>query len=143
MSKTLHPYYLQQMGIETWLVRHPVAQTIKLMIVGEALDVNQLFSKMLNSIGLSSEDVCLKSSLSPDLPQEIKKNPPQLLLALGSAVQFLLHQPLHTLRGKIHDYNGIPLIVSYHPTELLQHPADKKYAYQDLLRVQQIFTQLA
>ena len=40
MPQTLHPYYLQQMGIETWNIRKPQTQTIKLMVIGEALEAN-------------------------------------------------------------------------------------------------------
>ena len=150
MSKTLHPYYLQQMGIETWVVRQPLTQSIKLMIIGDALDDDKqamsLFNKMLASIGLTSEDVSISGILSDALKQKIITHPPQLLLAIGNAAIKSLNkeiQPLYTLRSKTHHYHGVPLIVSYHPADLLQHPADKKFAYQDLLRIQHILTQSA
>ena len=133
------------MGIETWLIRKPELTRIKLMVVGEALETSDLFSKMLKSIELLPEDVTIKSSLSVDIIQQITNNPPQLLLALGNtATQALLNktQPLNELRCKMHDYYGIPLIVSYHPTDLLRHPTDKKNAWQDLSCIQQMLTQL-
>ena len=37
-----------------------------------------------------------------------------------------------TLRGKGHDYQGIPLIVTYHPDYLLRAPLEKAKAWQDL-----------
>jgi len=148
MPKTLHPYYLQQMGIESWVVRKPHGQNVKLWVIGEALDINKqaqgLFNKMLSSIGLLPEDIRIKSTLSDHLLQEIRTNPPQLLLAMGNdAIQFLLNdaQDSSNLRGKIHTYHNTPLIVSYHPIDLLQHPIDKKQAYQDLLFIQQILAQ--
>ena len=144
MPKTLHPYYLQQMGIETWVIRKNKAQTMKLMVICDDLDTGGLFSKMMNSIGLAVEDVCTKSCLSSTILEEITLNPPQLLLALGdTAIPSLLNhsQPLNTLRSKLHDYHGTPLIFSYHPVHLLTNPIDKKNAYQDLLLVQQILTQ--
>jgi len=148
MSKTLHPYYLQQMGIESWTVRKPHVQNIKLWVIGEALDINKqarsLFNKMLGSIGLLPEDICLKSTFTDSLIQELYINPPQLLLAIGNvAIKFLLNdaQQPNSLRGKIHTYQNTPLVVSYHPIDLLQHPIDKKQAYQDLLFIQQILAQ--
>lgn len=115
------------------------------MVVGEALEGSDLFSNMLKSIGLLPEDLTVKSSRSVDIIQQVINNPPQLLLALGdAATQALLNknQPLNELRGKTHDYYGIPLVVSYHPKDLLGHPTDKKNAWQDWLRIQQILTQL-
>jgi DNA polymerase len=43
------------------------------------------------------------------------------------------------LRGKLHDYRGIPLLVTYHPAYLLRSPMEKAKTWQDLcfaLRVQ-------
>jgi uracil-DNA glycosylase family 4 len=39
---------------------------------------------------------------------------------------------LASLRGTVHDYRGIPLIITYHPAYLLRTPADKAKAWQDL-----------
>jgi DNA polymerase len=36
------------------------------------------------------------------------------------------------LRGKLHDYRGIPLIVTYHPAYLLRTPSEKAKVWQDL-----------
>ena len=37
------------------------------------------------------------------------------------------------MRGKIHRYRGIPLIVTYHPAYLLRNLTDKAKAWEDLL----------
>jgi DNA polymerase len=39
---------------------------------------------------------------------------------------------LSSLRGSVHDYQGIPLIITYHPAYLLRTPADKARAWEDL-----------
>jgi DNA polymerase len=39
---------------------------------------------------------------------------------------------LGSLRGTLHDYHGIPLIVTYHPAYLLRSPTEKAKAWQDL-----------
>lgn len=50
----------------------------------------------------------------------------------GSPLQGLGKETLASLRGTVHDYQGIPLIVTYHPAYLLRTPADKAKAWQDL-----------
>ena len=37
-----------------------------------------------------------------------------------------------SLRGRVHTYEGVPVIVTYHPTYLLRTPADKFKAWEDL-----------
>ena len=38
-----------------------------------------------------------------------------------------------SLRGRVHRYQGVPLIVTYHPAYLLRNLADKAKAWEDLL----------
>jgi DNA polymerase len=37
------------------------------------------------------------------------------------------------LRGTVHDFQGVPVVVTYHPTNLLRTPADKAKAWADLV----------
>jgi len=60
---------------------------------------------------------------------------PSLILVLGRiAAQNLLKvdSPLGRMRGKSWDWNGIPVVVTYHPAYLLRNPADKRKTWQDL-----------
>ena len=60
---------------------------------------------------------------------------PRIILALGRfAVQSLLGsaEPIGRLRGRVHHYQGVPVIVSYHPAYLLRALPDKAKAWQDL-----------
>lgn len=66
---------------------------------------------------------------------------PKVILALGRfAAHTLLQQsvpdvasiPLGKLRGQIYRYQGIPVVVTYHPTNLLRTPLDKARAWADL-----------
>jgi DNA polymerase len=60
---------------------------------------------------------------------------PELLVALGRvAVQTLLRTttPIGKLRGRWHEYEGIPLMPTFHPAYLLRNPADKRLAWEDL-----------
>ena len=61
---------------------------------------------------------------------------PTLILALGRfAAQTLLQteQSISRLRGQLHHYQGIPLIVTFHPAYLLRNLPDKAKAWQDLV----------
>ena len=60
---------------------------------------------------------------------------PELVMALGlSAARALLktNSSLGSLRGEVHDYRGIPLVATYHPSALLRYPANKRQAWQDI-----------
>ena len=75
----------------------------------------------------------------PYLERQIELIRPKLIVALGRfAAQTLLltDTPISRLRGKLHEYHGVPLIVTYHPAYLLRTPADKARAWEDLLLAQ-------
>ena len=60
---------------------------------------------------------------------------PRINLAMGAfAVKSLLRstEPVGKLRGRVHHYQGVPLIVTYHPAYLLRNPAEKARAWDDL-----------
>lgn len=60
---------------------------------------------------------------------------PRVVLALGlQAARRLtgLAEPLGRLRGRVHSWRGLPVVVSYHPAYLLRSPADKAGAWDDL-----------
>lgn len=72
----------------------------------------------------------------PFLMRQIALVQPRLILAMGRfAVQALLRTelPIGKLRGRVHRYQGVPLVVTYHPAYLLRNPADKARAWDDLL----------
>jgi DNA polymerase len=71
----------------------------------------------------------------PYLQRQIALIKPKLIVALGkTAATALLGRDatLGSLRGALHDYQGVPLIVTYHPAYLLRSPAEKAKAWQDL-----------
>ncbi|MBV8680003.1 MAG: uracil-DNA glycosylase [Aquitalea sp.] len=80
------------------------------------------------------------------LIQQIKHVQPTLILALGRfAVQTLLQteQSIGRLRGQLHQYQGIPLIATYHPAYLLRNLPDKAKAWQDMVLAKQQFARLS
>jgi DNA polymerase len=73
---------------------------------------------------------------TPHLLQQIELIKPKLILAMGRfAAQTLLRSDasIASLRGRLHRYAGVPLIVTYHPAYLLRTLEDKAKAWEDLL----------
>jgi DNA polymerase len=72
----------------------------------------------------------------PYLERQIALLEPKLIVALGkSAASLLLRTDatIASLRGRVHRYGGLPLIVTYHPAYLLRTLPDKAKAWEDLL----------
>ena len=118
--------------------------------VGQA---GQLLEKILAAIKFTREDVFIVnvlkhrppgnrnprpeevSACSPYLVRQIELIRPKVLVALGTfAAQTLLDTKLSIgkLRGQIHRYYGVPLIVTYHPAALLRNPSWKRPAWEDV-----------
>lgn len=69
------------------------------------------------------------------LKRQIELVQPKIILIMGRfAVQTLLNttDAIGRLRGKIHHYQNIPAIVTYHPAYLLRTPVDKRKSWEDL-----------
>ena len=72
---------------------------------------------------------------SPHLLRQIELLRPKLILAMGRfAAQTLLDTDasIASLRGRVHRYAGVPLIVTYHPAYLLRNLHDKAKSWADL-----------
>ncbi|WP_019624562.1 uracil-DNA glycosylase [Thioalkalivibrio thiocyanoxidans] len=122
----------------------------------------QLLDNMLAALGLDRrQDVFIANVLkcrppnnrdpSPEesracrgfLNRQIALVQPEVIVALGRiAAQHLLEtdQPLGRLRGSLHRYREVPLVVTYHPAYLLRKPQDKAKAWQDLQRARACLT---
>jgi len=73
---------------------------------------------------------------SPHLLQQIELIKPKLIVAMGRfAAQTLLETSasIASLRGRVHRYAGVPLIVTYHPAYLLRTLEDKAKTWEDLV----------
>lgn len=71
----------------------------------------------------------------PFLKRQVELIQPRLIVAMGRfAAQSVLNTDaaISSLRGKLHDYNGVPVIVTYHPAYLLRNMPDKAKAWEDL-----------
>jgi DNA polymerase len=113
----------------------------------------QLLTKILAAIDFKREDVFICNVLkhrppgnrnplpdevkacSPYLIRQIELIQPKVILALGTfAAQTLLNTTLSIgkLRGQIHRYYGVPLVVTYHPAALLRNPGWKRPTWEDV-----------
>ena len=75
------------------------------------------------------------ASCNPYLKRQVELIQPRLIVALGKfAAQALLdsEQTIGAMRGKLHDYNGVPVVVTYHPAYLLRSLSEKAKAWEDL-----------
>ena len=71
----------------------------------------------------------------PYLDRQIELLRPKLIVALGKVAAANLlatDASVASMRGKVHDYRGTPLIVTYHPAYLLRSLTDKAKAWADL-----------
>ncbi len=71
----------------------------------------------------------------PYLRRQIELVAPSAILCVGRiAAQRLLgtEQPVGRLRGRIHDLDGVPVVVTYHPAYLLRAPGEKRKSWDDL-----------
>ena len=70
------------------------------------------------------------------LSRQVTLVQPRVILAMGRfAIQSLLGstEPMGKLRGRLHDFQGVPVVVTYPPSSLLRNPADKAKAWADLV----------
>jgi DNA polymerase len=123
----------------------------------------QLLDRMLTGIGLGREQVYIMNTIKCRPPNNRDPRPeevqacnlwfeqqldilaPKLICLLGRvAAQTVLQTDatLGSLRGRWHDYNGIPAWVTYHPAYLLRSPQQKQRSWQDLLALSGRFKQL-
>jgi DNA polymerase len=71
----------------------------------------------------------------PYLRRQIELVAPAMILCVGRiAAQRLLgtDAPLGRLRGRVHDLDGVPVVVTYHPAYLLRSPGEKRKSWDDL-----------
>ncbi|MFK7742509.1 MAG: uracil-DNA glycosylase [Planctomycetota bacterium] len=120
----------------------------------------QLLDKILEgAMGLSRDDVYIANinkchppgnrdpepdevaACLPYLRRQVEILKPEVIVCLGRvAGQNLLGSTESTsaLRGRQHDYHGIPVVVTWHPAYLLRQPARKRDTWEDIKRVNKL-----
>ena len=113
----------------------------------------QLLNEMIYAVGFQRAEVYIANVLKcrppknrdpsaseseacePYLQEQLQLVRPQMIVAVGRiAAQNLLktETPIGKLRGQVHHYEGIPLVVTYHPAYLLRSQTEKRRAWEDL-----------
>jgi uracil-DNA glycosylase len=119
----------------------------------------ELLTQIIESIELRREEVFIANTVKCRPPQNRKPLPeeldacrpylerqielvnPRVLVALGAtAAESLLgvKRSLTDLRGRVHSFRGIPLVVTYHPAALLRNPNWKKPTWDDVRIARQL-----
>jgi DNA polymerase len=112
----------------------------------------QLLNRILAACGLRREDIYICNILkcrppgnrqpqadeaahcSDHLQRQLELVRPRFICCLGgTAAKYLLQtsRGISTLRGKVHDYHGIPVVCTYHPAYLLPHRSDNPQVLQE------------
>jgi uracil-DNA glycosylase len=112
-----------------------------------------LLTKILAAVDLTREEVFITNvvkhrppgnrnpapgeieACSPYLVRQLELIKPKVIVAFGTfAAQTLLNTktPIGKLRGEVHRYHGIPLVVTYHPAALLRNPSWKRPTWEDV-----------
>ncbi len=120
----------------------------------------QLLTKILEAIGLSRDDVFIANIIKcrppgnrvpatdevdkcePYLKKQIEVIKPKFILSLGlTSIQTLLKQKfkMADTRGKLLEYHGIKLLVTYHPAALLRNPNWKKSTWEDVKYLRKLY----
>lgn len=123
----------------------------------------QLLNKILEAINFKREDVYICNILKcrppnnrkpqteeveqciPYLRKQIQLVKPKVILCLGlTAAENLLGttESLGRLRGRVMKYEGIPLMVTYHPAALLRNPNWKRPTWEDVQAVRKLHDEL-
>lgn len=127
-----------------------------LAFVGRA---GQLLTRIIESIGLSREDVYICNvtkcqppenrnpepdeimACQPFLERQIEVICPSVIVGLGKfAGQWLLKtaEPISRIRGRVGEYKGIKVVPTYHPAFLLRNPGAKKEVWEDMKLVRDL-----
>jgi len=80
----------------------------------------------------TADELC---ACQPFLQRQVALVQPKVIIAMGAfAVRSLLgsDEPIGKLRGRLHSWRGVPVVVTYHPAYLLRQPTDKARAWEDL-----------
>ena len=123
----------------------------------------QLLTKILEAVQFKREEVFICNilkcrppnnrdpqaeeveSCEPYLWKQLEIIKPKLILCAGRiAGQSLLktNASLGQLREKMHDYRGIPLMVTYHPAALLRNPNWKRPCWEDVQKFRKLYEEM-
>ena len=116
----------------------------------------QLLTRIIQAMGFSREEVYIANVIkcrppenrtpkpdeikacSPFLLRQIELIQPRVIVALGKvATDFLLQSPksMSELRGHFGQFQGIPVMPTFHPSYLLRYPEQKRVVWEDVKKI--------
>ena len=119
----------------------------------------QLLTKMILAMGFTREEVYICNVLKdrppgnrtplpeemeacmPFLHEQLDIVQPSVICTLGAVATKALLGPdisITKVRGNVRDYQGIPLVPTFHPAYLLRNPPAKKFAWEDLKKIKKL-----
>lgn len=122
----------------------------------------QLLDRMIEAMGLKRQDVYIANVVKcrppgnrtpqpdeadacwPFLRRQIELINPRFIVCLGATAANRLLGPGHGVsksRGRLYQWNGRLLAVTFHPAALLRFPSNKKLAWEDLKMVMRAMTE--
>jgi len=123
----------------------------------------QLLNKIIEAIQMKREEVYICNILkcrppnnrdpqptemetcTPYLYKQIELIKPKFIICLGRiSAQWLLKttSTLGGMRGKVHDFHGIKMIVTYHPAALLRNPNWKYDTWEDMKMFKKLYDEM-
>ena len=123
----------------------------------------QLLTKMIDAMGLKRQDVYICNVLKdrppgnraplpeevaaclPFLREQLAIVQPKVICVLGAVAARALLGPqvsIMNIRGEMREYEGIPLVPTFHPAYLLRNPSAKRLAWEDLKKVKRLLADL-
>jgi uracil-DNA glycosylase family 4 len=123
----------------------------------------QLLNKILEAVGMTREEVYICNIIKcrppenreplpsemetcvPYLWKQLELIKPKIILCLGRvSAQMLLktNDGLNKLRGKVFDYQGSKVLITYHPAALLRNPAWKRPTWEDMQFFKKIYEEM-
>ena len=118
-----------------------------------------MLTRIISAMGLTRDDVYICNVIKcrppdnrdpfpaeiemcePFLKEQLSIIKPRAICALGSfASQTLLKSEVRIsrLRGQFRDYNGVPMMSTYHPSYLLRNPHAKRDVWEDIKMVMEL-----
>ncbi len=119
-------------------------------------DAGKLLTRLINRMGFKREEVYIANIIKsrppgnrdpeadeiaaciPFLKRQIEIIAPEVIISLGRVSAHTLtglNVPISRLRGHFHEFEGIPLMPTFHPAYLLRNPADKHLVWSDAKQV--------
>ena len=123
----------------------------------------QLLNKILEAVGMTREEVYICNIIKcrppenreplpsemetcvPYLWKQLELIKPKIILCLGRvSAQMLLktNDGLNKLRGKVFDYQGSKVLITYHPAALLRNPGWKRPTWEDMQFFKKIYDEM-